>query len=275
MSKRKTLGYIPDSRSKIIDDSGNVIGSLNGALNVHVADVHENMVNRYFVVFTGDDTTLSAQANAGDVSIDIQGGDYALYVVGNWLELSSGNILETNYVRITAKPGSPALTLDRPLDNTYPNGSDVKEVNPNIVSSGSLVTPISYRLTPPSNKVFHINRLLLAVISTAESSIDEYHSLSGLTNGVTVRVCQNGVFTTLTNWKKDQDIIEDMYDLSQVEKPPAGKFGQRGRWTLTEAGSYKRLDGSTNDFMEILVQDNLTSSTLEDLQIKPQGHVEE
>lgn len=261
---------------KIVDDSGNVIGSLNNGLNVHVADSHEEFLNRYFVAFTGDDTTLSAGALAGDTSIDIQAGDYATYAVGNWLELSSGNTHEPNFVKITAKPGSPALTLDRPLDNTYPNGSDVKEVTPNIAAAaGSLAVPVSYKLTPAPNETMHINRFLIAAISTAESSIDEYHSLGELTNGVVVRVCCNGVYSTLTNWKKDQDMMEDMFDLVTIEKPPAGKFGQRGRWTLTSAGSYKKLDGATSDFAEMLIQDNLTGSTLEDLQIKPQGHFEQ
>lgn len=262
-------------KTQIVDGSGNVIASLDNALNVHRADVHDTIINRYLVNFTGTTSNLGAAASAGDTALTVVSD--AGFAVGDWLRVTEGVIEETNFLKVTAKPGANVLTLDRPIDNAYTTGTPavVEIVEPNIATAvGSLNIPISFTLVPQADETFHILRLLLSAESSAESSVDEFLSLATLTNGVVVRVVNNGVTRILTNWKKDADLIEDMYDLEQIEKPPAGKFGQRGRWTFKKVSSFVSLIGTTGDYLEVLVQNDLTGSTLDDFQIKAQGHLE-
>jgi hypothetical protein len=263
---------------KVVDDLGNVIGSLGNALDVHVTDVHDITLNRYFVQYMATTSSLDGVVNAQDKTIDIQASDYANFPVGSWIQIKDGNKEETNFCQVTIAGGSPTLTLDRPLDNSYANGSIVTLVQTNLATAvGSLGSPISFKLLPPSDETWHIKRFLLASINTTlESSFEKFLSLDALTNGVILRHHSNGNTRIISHWKKDADFIEDMYDFYPVDKPPTGKFGTQGRFTLSKSESYSRLRGANGDFLEILIQNDLTvnSNRLEDWQIKAQGHLE-
>lgn len=259
------------------DGSGNAINSLSGALDVHSADVHIVPANRRFAQFPGTNTTtLNANASAGDTAIDIQAADYGNYDVGDWLFLEDGNMQETEFLQITVKPGSPTLTLDRPLDGPYASATTtVEEVEPNIATgNGTLAAPISFKIQPPGDEVWHITRINITSTQSAESDISEFLSLTALTNGVVIRQDNNGTKKTWTVWKSDANMMEDYYDIDPVPKPPAGNFGQRGRWWLKRSDVVIKLDGAINDFMELLIQDDLTGSTLTDFEVKALGHKE-
>jgi hypothetical protein len=274
-----TLGDVANPvvvNAQLQDAEGNPIDSLSGAINVHSADVHIIPVNRRFAQFPGTNTTtLSANTSSGDTSIDIQAGDYANYDVGDWLFLEDNNTQETEFMQITVKPGSPTLTLDRPLDNAYASATaTVEEVVVNMATNGSLSSPISFKVQPPSDEIWHITRINLAAVTTNASASDDFLSITALTNGVVLRQDNNGVKKTWTNWKADSDIMTDQYDLDNVPTVPAAGAGQRGRWWLKRADVIIRLDGSTSDFVEFLVQDDLTGADLSEWYMKAQGHIE-
>lgn len=275
-------GFIGNGQAvTLIDNNGQPIGTLGGAINTHSADVHLIPVNRRFAQFPGIVTsTLSVDASIGDISIDIQAGDYASFNQFDWIFLKDGSTEETDFLQITVKPGSPIFTLDRPLDKNYSSATaTVEVVQPNLASAvGTLVVPVSFKIQPPGGdnpEIWHITRLnLSSTNTTAQSSIDEFLSLTALINGVVLRQDNDGLKKIWTNWKTDSDIMEDQYDIDPVPKPPAGKFGQRGRWWLKRADVIIKLNGATNDFAEFLAQDNLTGGNLTDWQMKAQGHLE-
>lgn len=99
-----------------------------------------------------------------------------------------------------------------------------------------------------------------------------FGGMSALTNGVVVRVLNNGAYRNGACWKTNADIANDMYDFSYVAKPPAGTgYGARGRWTFTNAEVVIELDGTTGDRLEVLVQDALSS--LVTFTMKGQGRI--
>ena len=252
------------------------VGSTQGAINTHVSDVHRKMINRYFIESSGTSSNVNANASAGDTAVTVVSD--AAFTVGDWVNISEGDTEETNFAKITAKPGANVLTLDRPMDNAYTTSTPatVEIVDPNIATAaGSLAAPVSYKLQPPSGEVWHIWRVVWAAITDSQSATNKFLSLTALTNGVVMRINNDGVTRLISNWKTDQDLMEDMFDFDSVPKAPANKFGLKGRFTIKKSDAYVHLDGSTSDYLEILLQDDLTGGDLEDAQFKAQGHIEE
>lgn len=250
------------------------ITSTAAKIDTHVADIHQRMINRYIVRFTGTTSNLNVNASAGDTSLTVV-SDVA-FTVGDWIQITENSTEETSYMQITAKPGGNVLTLDRPLDNAYTT------VTPAVVeivvldmatAIGTLASPISFTLAPPSDEVWHIWRLLMTIQDGSSMDTSLYAGSPALTNGVLIRINNDGVTRVLTNWKKNADMMEDAFDIDFHDKAPAGSFGLSVRWTIKKTDAYIHLDGSTNDFLEVLIQDDLT--VLENQEIKGQGHIAE
>jgi hypothetical protein len=262
-------------KTQIVDGSGNVIGSLENAFDVHIKDVHDDLINRYLVSFSGTTSNLNAAASVGDTALTVVSD--AAFTVGDWINITEGNTEETNFIKITAKPGGNVLTLDRPIDNAYTTGTPavVEIVENNIASTaGTLAAPISYKIQPPANETWHIIRLLLTISDATNTAmtINLFGNIAALTNGVVVRRDNNGTKTTLTNWKSNADFYEDAYDVDLTLQSPGTEKGMAVRWTIEKAGSYVKLEGANSDYLEVLIQDDLTA--LDDFQIKIQGHPE-
>lgn len=265
-------GFIPTTDVRLQDGFGNPIGSLSGAINVHNADVHNVPVNDFVHRHT-DETTLTVATNIGDTQITI--ADATGFVVGAYVHLGPATTpIEPIHPRITVVAGT-IITLDRPLDFTHAIGDLAIVSIVNLVTDSVLATlenPIVYRYLPHAGEVEHITRLLLEIIHTAAGADDRFGSIPALVNGVVLRATVNGQTGTFTNWKDNGDIKLDMFDVNYSDKVGGGNFGTNGRGSFSRIDTVIRLDPAQNDFIEVLIQDDLEA--LVDFRIKMQGHDE-
>ena len=263
-------------KTQIVDGSGNVIGSLDNALDIHDADVHVTLINRHITNVTATTSTLASGASAGDTVITIQNADMGNFAVGDKITLSEGTTEEPDCVEITAKGAAPpnTLTLDRPIDNAYTTSATVTKVEENLVANGSLASPISFTVIPPSDETWHIVRIIGTMVMANDSSFNELCSIAAVANGINIRENDGGTWKTLANWKDDADIAESMFDLEPVAKAPAGKSGQRFRWTFDKAKMIVKLEGANSDYFQVDIQDNITGGDCEVVHLMAQGHKE-
>jgi len=99
-----------------------------------------------------------------------------------------------------------------------------------------------------------------------------FGGLTALTNGCVIRRYDGttGTFGKFTTWHSNIDIINDMFDVVYSDAPKQGLQGLRFRWTISKVGVAVKLDGDAGDYVEILIQDDLTA--LDSFTIKAQGH---
>jgi hypothetical protein len=98
----------------------------------------------------------------------------------------------------------------------------------------------------------------------------------GVTNGVILRGYSGalGQYRTLTNWKQNKDIRLDAFNLTYSDKAGVGVHGTSADGAfLSRTGAVARVDGTAGDYIEILIQDDL--STLISFEVKAQGHIED
>lgn len=267
-------GFLPTISSNSHDGYGNPIGSLKGAIDVHIADVHNIPVNDFFHRHTATQTTLTAATVSGDTQLEV--ADSTGFVVGDLVHLGATNeYLEPRHPIITDVPDINTIVLDGPIHNIFAIGTPVIKAVANLASlNGTLAAPISYKYFTGISRVEHITRILISMTHDSLGADDLFGGITALLNGIHFRSSISGQFGVFTNWKSNGDIKLDMFDVEYSVKSGPGDFGTNGRGSFSRIGVVVRLDSAQSDFIELLVQDVMVGTGLSDLRIKAQGHVE-
>jgi hypothetical protein len=257
----------------VFDGFGNPIGSLHGALDIHDADVHREIINKQLKQDTATTTTFSVAASAGDTQINLTSA--AGFAVNDYLHISNATGEENVLHKITALAGTVA-TLDMPIDRDYAIGDSITKSLVNMAVTGSLASPLSFKVEPRSGDVWHLYRILIEMTHTTAGDNGLFGNLPELTNGCVLRRYDGttGTYNTYTNWKANGDLVTDMYDVVYAARSGGGgAYGTNGRGTFKNTGSIVYLDGTAGDYAELLIQDDLSSLT--SFRIKAQGHFED
>lgn len=262
----------PPHNHGIISGNGEIINSLDNALDVHDKHVHSFIVNEDVHQHTATSTTLTVATAGTGVEYQITVVSAVGFTVGDALHIQNG-AKEYTHPRITVIAGN-VFTLDRRIDLAHPIGTTVtKSILDMSTTAGTLATPVEYWAGPPAGQVWHIHRILFSMVHGTAGDLGLFGDLNPLTNGVLLRARVNGTYATLTSWKVNSDIKIDMFD---VEFDPrsggGGSYGTSGRGSFDKTGAVLRLDGDTNDQFEIYVQDDIT--LLDSFTMKAQGHLE-
>ena len=252
------------------------VGAFRGGLNVHQSDVHRFSVNTHFIADLANTTTVTPASSSGETEIDV--ADTTGFIVGSSITITDGSTQEPDGAVVTVvAAGTPGtLTLDRPLDFPYQIGSIVSLVEEDFASvAGTLATPVSYKVSPPAGEIWHILRILVSSkFGTAADDSRLGNISGGVTNGLVLRQSLTIGHRTITNWKTNADLKLDMFDLPYTDRAGGGgggsQFGMNGRWTFKNTDFVPELVGDDGDYLEILVQDDITS--LVSFEIHAQGH---
>jgi len=236
-----------------------------GALQVDAALVHKIGVSEHARTDLDGSTTLDIAASIGDVLINV--ASTTNFAVGSIITVEG----ERSHFHVIVVNAGVSLTLNRPIDNDHNPGVVVQEVSIAMNVVGSLGSPISYKIQPPSTERWQLTRIMTTILDQSAMDDATFGGIGALTNGVVIRFYVGGIYQTITHWQSNGDLKDDMYDVEYSDKAPAGYFGLNGRWTFTKAEFIADLDGTINDYLEVLIQDDL--SNLDDFELKAQGRL--
>lgn len=263
------------SNGKIKLTDGTNTATLNAQGHQRTTQDNQTLVlNRYAAKFHGHTTTLSVAASAGDTSISIQAGDYAEFAVEDRLFINFGILEENNYPIITVKPGSPVLTLNKPLDKSYSIGTDVQHIVIDASGEvGTLAAPISFKIQPPSGITYNLRQAVAVIEMDLAGDSSKFGDITGgLTNGVITRAKINGVTNTRTTIRTNLDLEDDTaIDVKYNQRAPGGKFGVIITYDFGSGGVYIPLNGTNGDFFEVLIQDDISSLNI--VRVKFHGYI--
>lgn len=239
-----------------------------GALQVDDSLVHRIGISEHTKRGLDGSTTLDVAASAGDTLINV--ASTANFTTSSLVTIN-GTTGERSHFHVNAIDDGVSLTLDRPLDNDHDVGSAILEIDIGMNVAGSLGSPISFKVQPPSFERWQLTRILTTLLDQTAMDDNLFGGITALSNGVVLRINKDGQDRTLTHWKTNADLKDDMYDVEYSTRAPSGFFGMSARWTFTKAEFVVDLDGATGDYLEVLIQDDLTD--LDDFEIKAQGRL--
>jgi len=255
----------------LYDSEWKPIWSLNWALNIHDADVHNVPVNEYFHRHTWVTTTVNAPVIKWDYIITIADTN-----INNWDNIQIEDwVVETTFPTVISWWWTTTLTLDRPLDNAFAVDDPVEVVTTEMNVLWTIANPVSFKIEADQNQIWHIVRFLLWMTHSSTADDSKFWSIPALENWVILRWynAETQTYRIFTNWKTNKDIKLDMYDVAYTDKAGWGLYWTNSRGSIKLwTGATPRIDWAVWDFVEILIQDDLT--WLESFNLKAQWHIE-
>ena len=263
-------------KTQISDASGNVAelhlseDGVSYFLSTAVTIPHFVMWNHFFNLESAVQSTLNGAVAVNSKTLIL--ADATGFVAGNFIDIHSGATHIHMYRKIILV-GANTVTIDAGVDVALADGSQVDQTSFNMAVNGA-GTPQVFVMKPRGTEVIHVRRLLIQILDETAMDDGKFGGLTALTNGVHIRKVINGgaSYQTVAIWRANKDLKEDMYNIDYSSKAPAGQTGMNGRWTISESGSIINLDATNNEWLECIIQDDLTG--LIDFQIKAQGHFE-
>ena len=258
---------------KLLGTNNEEIGSLGGAINVHMAGVHNYPINDGFHRHTGTSTTLTVASSVGATSITVASSTGI--VAGNTIQIGGHVSTDLTYTKVLSVAGN-VLNLNRPLGHARAIGATVEVVETDISSIvGTIASPISYRVIPSSGLVWHIERFVIEMVHSSAGDTGLFGNLTALANGCVLRKYNgiDGTFSTFDVWQSNADIYLDFGDIHfETRSGGGGSYATIGFGSFEAIGVTVKLDASIGDYMEILIQDDITALT--SFRMRAQGHLE-
>jgi len=150
----------------------------------------------------------------------------------------------------------PADMIYRYLD-TVGDGSGTTD------AIGNYATATAFKITPPSDRIFVLSRMIVQVVDNGNFDADKYGNNVTLTNGLLMCVrdsnegilldlCDNQAIKTNAGWAAVcYDSREDAYG--------TGNSYLSVRWTFSKSGAGIRIDGTQGQDFAVILEDNFST----------------
>jgi len=253
------VSLIPAVNAVQLTDTDGDIANIGagGGLDVAVQDQHSQSFDIYFSQTIDSPTTLAVEGAIDAYSITATTGHGIL--VGEQLVMYD-SVSARLYIGVALAVATDVITLDTPLNFTYPIATTViarstKDLNVN--GSGTRQT---FSISPPINRKVDITRIIFQMTTDGAAAFEDFGDINGgLGRGFLMRSV-NGVTTNYFNVKTNGDFSNLMYDVTTFNPSnPSGVYGISGRMTWggqSKHGVVIRLE--EGDSLEVIVQDDLT-----------------
>lgn len=243
-------------------------GGTSPALDVYIQDQTSDIVDYYLcrtlLVLTLSDTTIIDNRNI--IVTDATGVNVGTYICIQ----EAARAFQAQILSISGD----TLKLDTPLDYNFSTSASIENRSPDLDVDGS-GSPISAVLAPAPGVKWDVTRIIIVMRHSTAGADNLFGNLPSLTNGIVLRK-SDGIHHTIFNAKNNGQLAERMYDVEY--KPAIGTSDDATRARRSFNGQDKngvviRLDGDSNEKLEVLIQDNLTG--LNSFRIVAQGHIVE
>lgn len=157
------------------------------------------------------------------------------------------------------------ITIDTPFDFAYTTSSRISRSNNNMKTvNWTLASPILFNIWPIEEEIIDVTRIIVYISSSSAMDDNKFGSETALTNWIILRSKQNWIYNNILNFKSNWDLALRLFETKYVDKTwwwLHSFVADMKLWWEWNTGAIVRLDGSTSDAFELLIQDDLNSLT--------------
>ena len=165
------------------------------------------------------------------------------------------------------------ITINVPLDYNFTTNAKVIFCEWNMNYDGSNNT-LYYTISPPENVTWDITRIIFSITDDAAMDSTTFGGIASLPNGVVLRVKDDN-YKNIFVVSDNGGFAERAYDVTYDDRrSPVSEYGFRVRRTFSgqdKDGVVIRLNGSKNEELQLIIQDDLTDITK--FAANVQGHI--
>lgn len=266
-TQQEGINKLARDGSKITDNDGEIIDITEGSLPVILQDQHTDPADFYFTKSIAD-TTLSTVAVVDNTYVTVANVTGAS--AGKALTIFGTNSRVLQAVIISVNGNN--ININVPVDKAYPSGSKVEFGDWNMNVDGSTTRQV-FKMCPPAGVKWDIAQVIFTIQDDAAMDDGKFGGITYLTNGLVLRKT-DGIKKNVFVVSSNGGFAERGCIIRYSDKAPAGSYGftaQKKFGGQDNSGVVIRLDGSLNDCLEVIIQDNLTG--LQKLSVTCQGHI--
>ncbi len=225
-------------------------------IDVSLQDQTTPALSYYFLRVLGT-ATLAVPTAIDEYTVTLTAGHGAQ--IGEYLSINEG---DRSFQTLVLTFNTNVITIDSPFDTAFSVAASVIRGSRAMNVNGS-VTPVIFSIAPKFASIWDVTRITFAIIDNVEMDSSKFGGIAALTRGIVVRT-KNGHFTNIANIKTNSEFQARGLVLSYEEKAPAGLYGltaYKQAAGQNAVGVAIRLDASTDDEFQIIIQDDLTALT--------------
>ena len=233
-----------------------IYGAPGYSVDVALQDQNSPIVN--WILHNDLETlTLAANTIVDQNTITLQAGHST--VVGNIINLLGNNSF---YQGTVTNVAGNTITLDIPVDHVFLTTDHITRGNGNANVDGS-GTRVLFHGHPPPGQLWDITYFSIVMLDDAAMDDSKFGSLAALTNGLCLRK-KNNVYDNIGVAKNNLDFKAQGCNVTYWEKSGGGEYSIQAVCRFAgqqNAGVTVRLDGDTDEEIEMIVQDDLRNLT--------------
>jgi len=237
----------------------------NGGVPVNIQDQTTESIDMYLCKNNGT-TNPTNPISLDDKTITVDSVTGA--VIGDCIDIKEGARFFQGI--ITDITGS-VISFASPVDYAFTENAIVYFGEWDLAQANGSVTPVTYYLQPPANATYDIYSITISITDNDTMDDSKFGGITQLTNGLVGRI-DDGYTKQLFLISNNAGFREYGFDIEYPTKVPAGIYAISGKKNYhSNNGVALRIDGSTDDTINVIVQDNLTG--LSKFAIVVHGHI--
>lgn len=239
---------------------------------VYVQDQTTNLLSVPFLIERST-ATLAQDTVVNSRTVELSPGHSA--VVGQIMELAEvqqeSAFLQSQIIAVNVN----TITLDHPVNRVYSAATAVVVMSSNQLNVDGSVNPQVFSVLPLANQSGDMVRVVFEIRDDLDMDFTTFGGLPALTNGCVLRINHgNGTYRNIFNFKSNGDLLEQAFDGLFLQPKQGGTikgFVAKLSWGgQGNHGVAVRLDGSLDEALEVVIQDDLTG--LARFNMTAQGH---
>ena len=243
-----------------------------GHTEVTIQDQFSEIIDLYMCNEIAKTTPISS-IEIDDTSIDVD--DTTGATVGDCINISEdGNVFQA----IVSSISGDTINFSAPSDYAFTTSAEVCFAEWDFSVANGTTTPVIYKVCPPSGAKWDITNINFTIVDTGTSTQFTASGfgniIGGLTNGIILRKV-DGITKNVWQINNNGGFSDRgcRYDIDRAGFFGANEIGLSATYCINDKGVTIRLDGDTDDELNIIVQDDLTG--LDKMAVVAQGHVVE
>lgn len=236
--------------------SANITSPTNeDGLEVSIQD-YTGEIQSYFLTYNTQTTTLTSDTMINSKYINVLNNTNCN--INNAVNVYNGRSF---YQGLITAINTTSITLTPPIDKSFMEADSIVECGITNMAYDGSVTPRIYNINLPYNASWDITSSVIGILDNTPMDSSTFGGIPALTNGFVIRQVDGTSKNLLLTYNNNGFNLRG-YNVEYIDRAPSGTYGLNAIINVKDTyGAVFRIEGTKNQTMQVLIQDDLSDLT--------------